>query len=579
MPQGKGVLRIAIEDFLATFGFTDKAKKLVKDIGEHNEVMINEQFGEYLTLIHKVPELANVMKLQFNPDGSLKNQGSILTFGGLAAGIGNQAASNLFAPWGRKLNYLIDKDAKSARITLEAAIAAYWRAPEYKDLLTSDISDLGWNTDRTTVMTKLSRPRLQVTDWVNLYLRGKESNNDLTAELTAKGFLPEDIERIKELAKVIPNIPDLISMAVREAFDDRTSARFGYDNEYPAEVEQWAAKQGLDPLWVKRYWRSHWELPSVTLAYEMLHRLRPGTTANTFTSEDMDLLLKAADYPTFWRERMKEVSFAPFTRVDVRRMYKLKVLDRNGVKNAYLDLGYDNNKAEMLTEFTVRYETESGTSKLDEMDTLSEALSKQMYLAGIINVVQFKQYLAKYYFNSEDVNRVVQLADLQRKLDVTPDKLSTYINQALNNYISAYTLRMINRNDASSKMSALGLPAEQITIALDQADYDYTMTRRNRSIEELSKGYQAGSYSRGAVQDALGKMNVSGQEQTQILSEFDDLRNFRYRRLTEAQYKKLFVQGVIDEAKYRQSMADLGYDDESIGYLVILATGEDATNG
>lgn len=572
MPIGKGPLRIAIEDFFDTFKFTDKAKKLVKDIGEHNEVMINAEFKEYIDLIHQVPELEKVMKLQFNPDGTLKNQGSILTFSGLAAGIGSQAASNLFAPWGRKLNYVIDRGAKSARLDPAAAIAGYWRVPESKTLLESDLSDLGWNTERTMILTKLSRPRLDPNDWVNLYLRGKVSEADLNAELTAKGMLPEDIDRIKELHKIIPSISDLISMAVREAFDDNTAQRFGYDNEYPGQVEQYASKQGLASEWVKRFWRSHWQLPSVTLGYEMLHRLRPGKTGNTFTDNDMDLLLKASDYPTFWRQRMKEVSYSPFTRVDVRRMYKLKVLDREGVKNAYMDLGYNAVMAEMLTEFTVRYETESGTSKLDELNDLSYSLAKQMYSLGVIDEAKFKEYLGKLDYSQDDINRIIQLVDTQRQLDLIPDKLASYINNALSNYIEAYRLRMIDKNTASANMSKLGLPTKQIELALEQADYEYTMTRRNNTIGELSKGYQAGAYDRGAVQAVLGKMNVSGQEQAQILSEFDDLRNFRYKRLTESQYRKLWLNEVITEQQYREYMIGLGYDDQSIDYLVILGT-------
>lgn len=570
MPTGKGVLRIAIEDFLNTFHLTDKVKTLTKDVGEHHEQMISDEFQSMLDNIHAIPGMENIMKLSYNPDGTLKNQGSILTFAGLAAGVGGQLSSALLAPWGRLLNYRLDRGAKSARLDPMACIAGNWRSPEGAALFTSDLSDQGYNTDRTMYLTKLSRPRLDVQDWLHLKLRGVVSDNDYRDELTRKGFLPEDISKTIELGKIIPSISDLVAMAVKEGFDDTTSARFGYDNEYPSEVEQWAGKQGLDPIWVKRYWRAHWQLPSVTLAYEMLHRLRPGETDTPFTDADMDLLLKAADYPTFWRSRMKKVSYNPYTRVDIRRMYKLGILTRDQVKKAYMDDGYDSQHAENLTAFTVMYETESGASKLDGYQDLSLSLAKQMYKLGIIDKTTFRDHILKLQYVPEVADLIIELCDSQNQVDNVPDKMSSLITNALDNYITAYRLRIITRNDATNYLARLQLPTDQITLALDQADFEYSLEQRNNMIKALKDAYVSGSLDRGSIQAAFGKMNLGGSEQSQIMQEFDDLRNVRSRRLTESQYKKLWAQGVISKEQFKEYMINLGFDDQSVEYLLIL---------
>ena len=578
MPIGKGALRIAFEDFLTTFKFDNLAALIFKYVGENNEVMINETFKTHIAKLANVPGLENLLKLKFNPDGSLASQGQILTFAGLATGAGSQVSSGLFAPYMKLLNYWIEQDVLSYRLDPSSIIAGAWRDPNNNTFFNKEYSFLGIKNERMAIMQDIARPRLDPNGWLQLLHRGEVSRTAFDTELSRKGFLGEDISRIVSLGKVIPSITDLVSMAVREAFDDNTAARFGYDNEYPSEVQEWAGKQGLDPIWVKRFWRSHWQLPSPMQGYDMLHRLRGGRTNNTFTDTDMRTLLKVLDYPTFWRDRLMEISYAPFTRVDVRRMYKVGVLDANGVKEAYKDLGYNEFNATKLTDFTVKYETESGTSKLDEMNELSYSQARAMYMLGLATEGQFRGFLFELNYDTDDINRLVNLANTERALDVTPDNLKTYINKALSTYIEAYRIRLLDRGTATSKMSALGLPANQITIALDQADYEYSLDTRNTVINGLGKQYTSGAIDRGTLLQGLGRVNVGGNEQSQIVAEMDASLAVRDRRLTESQYTKCYKLGYITIDTYRTNLKFLGYCDSDIELLVLLATVGEQTN-
>ena len=79
----------------------------------------------------------------------------------------------------------------------------------------------------------------------------------------------------------------------------------------------------------------------------MLHR-------RIIDPDELKLLLRVRDIPSFWRERLVQLSYDPYTRVDVRRMYTAGVLSENEVFDTYLDLGYDEEHANNLTLWTLQ---------------------------------------------------------------------------------------------------------------------------------------------------------------------------------------------------------------------------------
>jgi hypothetical protein len=204
----------------------------------------------------------------------------------------------------------------------------------------------GYNPHQSNIVLSLHRTFLGVAECRDLWLRGEISEAEHDRKLRQLGIEERDVELLKKLYFYIPSPSDLVRMAVREAWSDDVARRFGYDEEFPAEFAEWAEKQGMSKEWARRYWRAHWVLPSPTMGYEMLHR-------GIISMEDLDTLLRTADYPKFWREKLIKLSYNPYTRVDVRRMYQMGILTREQVFRAYKDIGYDDEHAENLTKFTV----------------------------------------------------------------------------------------------------------------------------------------------------------------------------------------------------------------------------------
>ncbi|GAI29857.1 unnamed protein product [marine sediment metagenome] len=86
------------------------------------------------------------------------------------------------------------------------------------------------------------------------------------------GIHDEYFSLYKELAKQIPPVADIITMAVREAFTPAIAEKFGQYEDFPEPLKEWAGKKGLSSEWAERYWAAHWSLPSPLQGFEMLHR-------------------------------------------------------------------------------------------------------------------------------------------------------------------------------------------------------------------------------------------------------------------------------------------------------------------
>ncbi|GAI83112.1 unnamed protein product, partial [marine sediment metagenome] len=199
-----------------------------------------------------------------------------------------------------------------------------------------------------------SQRKLDGEAYVRIWRRGEIDEQTLNEHLTGLFFTSEDIHALKKATEFFPSPIDLVRFAVREVYNETIRARFNLDEDISPTYLSEAAKAGLPDTQARNYWASHWVLPSVNQGFEMLHR-------GVIEEDDLDLLLKALDIVPFWRDRLKEISYRPYTRVDVRRMHKLGILTTGQVDTAYRDLGYDAEKAENMTRFTLAYNTDSDT--------------------------------------------------------------------------------------------------------------------------------------------------------------------------------------------------------------------------
>jgi len=292
-------------------------------------------------------------------------------------------------------------------------------------------------------------------DIVAYQLRADPTLSRLEQELKTIGIHPKYTEVYKELAMQIPPVADIITMAVREAFTPEIAAKFGQYQDYPEELETWGVKKGLSKEWTQRYWAAHWALPSPQQGFEMLHR-------GVINQTDLNMLLRAQDVMPFWRDKLMQIAYRRLTRVDIRRMYKQGVLTETDVFDSYLEHGYNPKNAQRMTEFTVK-QTLSTLSKFTSGDII-KAYSDRMIDRGTAIGL-----LGDIGISSQDANYIVSTAEYKRVWAFTDDQIAGIRN--------LYKKRMYDENQARDKLARLNLPADQITVLMQQWHYE--------KIEEL----------------------------------------------------------------------------------------------
>lgn len=248
----------------------------------------------------------------------------------------------------------------------------------------------------------MTKPATQ--DVIAYELRQDPSLSDLDRQLSKIGIHPAYHNLYKELAYQIPPVADIITMAVREVFTPEIASRFGQYEGLPTAFVEWVGKKGLSQEWAARYWAAHWSLPSPQQGFEMLQR-------GVISRDELALLLRALDIMPFWRDKLIQISYNPLTRVDIRRMYALDIINTAEVNRAYQDIGYTPENAARLTLFTVKLteqaEARAAAAKakagLEKGATWTTAQTLSFLKKGLITADRARQEFAALGYGDEHI--------------------------------------------------------------------------------------------------------------------------------------------------------------------------------
>ncbi len=474
MSKKEGPLRIAIKDLFSTWvapTFEGWVTKILEAVERSMRRVYSKAIDRTLSGMELPPEAREMIDQLLNPG----EQGGAAGLLGFGTQMGMSAASSLLAPVMRYINYGMDRIVKSARVDPSTAIQMAWRMPEFAQQILDDMNDLGWPEHMQETWKEILKPRMSIPDLVTLKRRQLLSGSEFNEEMTRRGWSEDTINQLLEVTTIIPGVNDLIQMAVREAFTPATVEKFRYADDFPEDVVPFAEAQGLNREWVERYWYAHWQLPSTQAGYTMMHRLRPGTTENPFTIKDLETLLKTADIPPFFRERLKEISFATYTRVDVRRMYGAGVLNADEVYSAYLDQGYDEDKAQKLADFAI---VDAGTDDRE----LTRSLITAAYERGTISRDEALKILQEIGYPAAKADFIITIEDA----DISKKKL----NVELERVEFLYGAGELDEPGVYSELGPSNLPAEQIANLIGKWDLERRKKRALPGKSELEDWYK-----------------------------------------------------------------------------------------
>ncbi len=374
------------------------------------------------------------------------------------------------------------------------ATAAWRRGLITQGEAISEIRRAGFNERKAGFVSELTSLVPAEQDLVRMKWRGIVHDSDFDKALQHQGFDEPWRARIAEAAKLIPAVPDLIQMAVRDVWNAEAVALGKLMELFPKELGEWTEKQGLSPDWALKYWAAHWRLPSILQAFEMRHR-------DVIDDSALDTLLQALDVAPGWRQPLKDIAFHPYTRVDIRRMHRIGVLDEDEVHRGYLDLGYDEDKARGLTEFTKVLNEPKGIEDDAELGHLSRTAVLGFYEDGVLSRQRAAELLvtaghtpeaAQLYLNASD-------ADEERSDRKTETALIIELAEA----------GSLGWDEAEDKLRGLGLETREVERAVTKL-----LRARQRKTKLPSKGdadafFVAHLLTKDEYEDLLGRIGYS----------------------------------------------------------------------
>lgn len=281
---------------------------------------------------------------------------------------------------------------------------------DYPDALTPEAAKLG--------LSDTDAKRYWAAHWnlpsyeqlANMRFRGLLTEAQFENALRAADYAPTWRGKLAEIARAIPGVSDMVRFAVREVYDPAKRRALDLDAEYPAEFTAQAAKHGLSEQDARDYWAAHWNLPSATQGYQMLWR-------DELDEAGLDGLLKALDYAPTWRDKLRNIAYHVPGRIDLRRMYAEKIINRAELKHGYKRLGYNDADAETLTEFAV---------KLAEKPSATDASPHVTKANNQLWTTTHRSYIAA---EIDDATTLASLADAGVPADERPDVLTTWKNE------------------------------------------------------------------------------------------------------------------------------------------------------
>lgn len=554
----------SILDDIMNLGFDGWLKKTIDSLLTHWGVAIDVS-DILIDIYEKIlrGEYETSAELQKDVSRLIEDVGVLkaIFLGGIFLPFLFSALVSVSSPFVQNLTNLSIESARPNLLPASTSLDAFTKQLISKTDTKLFLQRLGFDDDDIEVLIETSFATIDPNRLRDLFLRGFMDKAEHDRSLKRLGIRDSDIPNITDLYSIIPPIQDLIRFAVREAFSPEIARRFGQFEDFPEAVVEPASKQGLSRDWVEKYWASHWSLPSALQGFEMLHR-------RVIDESDLDLLLRALDVMPFWRDRLKEISFRPFTRVDVRRMHKLGVLDEEGVFSAYLDIGYDNNKARAMTEFTLLYNSRTDETGKDTIQVEARKQIEVAYSKGLIDNVIAVEQLTNLGHTVEDAETLLELSSLNVELEARRFTLEDNYKRIEKIAISGYGRRTIPRNEAIELLQITGYTISEAESELDFVDTERTIQLKQFISDSIKELYTEFVISNADAVSVLSSNGFEIEEIEMLLEEFNIVREFRTRLPSKADFETWFKMDLISVDELADGLRGIRYPEKFVSLFV-----------
>jgi len=369
--------------------------------------------------------------------------------------------------------------------------------------------------------------------------------------IARSGLRPEVQSKIINLSELIPPSNDIITMVVREAFEEANIL------PAPPEFSSWMVKKGFSGYWSDKYWTAHFQPIPLNQAYDNLRR---GFHDETWFKD----VLRIADIHPRWHDDIIKVAFYPptvrelgygydtgaYTQEDIlkyRRWGGLSLEDATKSAQALVDYRLDAERGSLRTGYMNEYVNnlitiEAFRAKLVELKTNAQAIELWVQRAQVLITLKSADtsLLEPKNITRSDVQWLFEHGLRDEAWFKLTLKNMGYTNISAQNYLDISNQKIKDTNALPPPPTGKVLTLTQLT------DLYYN---GNINVTELTSRIVSLGYSSVIAEDILKLIIANTPIPKAIVP----------KELTLSQLADLFINGIIDNAALISRLKIIGY--------------------
>lgn len=423
-------------------------------IAEPERDVIAPGVGYYADVFGTTPQQLQET-LERRVRGAARWSGEALLHVVAAIGVALGGPSNAAAPWNTWLRQQAQKRYPNEIVTPDVALRGLWRNAINDDAFDELLKRQGYNDSQQSLFKASARSLLPVAEAITLWRRGYMDDKAVRASIMKHGFSRNVTERVLTSSEVIPSVQDIILQLVREVFTPELREFLTLDEDYPPDADAQFARLGVSPKTARDYWAAHWRLPSFGQGAQMFFR-------DELDLDELKKLLRTLDYSKYWRDKLIKIAHKLLTRVDTRRIHALGKLEDHELKARYLKLGYDDDNAQLMADFTIAFNAAPPEEEVAETRKLTRAQILRFHDNLDMPEGTAETMLVNLGYTQKDAKAMIQLRDIKAAEDEEDDKIEL-VRRKFANGVTNYT-------EAISELNALDLAPTRTAIIAEKME-------------------------------------------------------------------------------------------------------------
>lgn len=461
---------------------------------------------------------------------------------------------------GKAVNRLFEQDTKLELLSPNDYASLMVMFPSQSDLYKSFLYKLGYNDDQIGFLISANRTLLSVSQLITFNRYGLINDTDLQTALQVQNYNDSDINNI--IQTVFQPLPfsTYVDNVRRGLYDEQYVNSFGLGIGKPADLYHKSKSVGITNEDADRLYYASFTHPSIEQAKEMFRR-------GLIDENTYDQIIRYSGIAPKFIEPIKSLTNALLTRRDIKSLHSLGNLSTQEVFQQFRKLGYDDNDASLLTNYTIKYDEENHPLGLQKSKVITESIIKDAYLRRLKDEQSTLTELQNIGYSTNDASFLLSVWNYDLHKTVNSKVEQTHTQKAISNVQQAFLKFTITEQELLGFLETLGYSLANAQQEMLLLEIDRNLQEKEKIEDLIISAYDNYRLDISEVTAKLTQFGFSSDEISAILVKAQLHRELKTTKISVADLDKLLKKQIISPDDYQNQLRAHGYDEVSVSWL------------